>query len=341
MRYDVTIGIPVYNSEAYIRRAMESAMAQTYCSVELLIVDDGSIDDSLCVIESILKESERAENVRVISHRNNMGVSATRNEIINKAEGEYLFFMDSDDEIANFTISLLMDNARRYDAEMVFGSYEKIEIDGQRKVYKYPSVQFLEREQLARFAYRKYAGIQASACNYLIKTSLLRDNNLCFIDANFWEDFVFTFELVTYVSRAVLLPDITYSYYCREGSLSHYQKRLNIPKAEVLNNVRAINHLKDSSCVYKDKDYFPNRCLAIVLTDFYISCNVIKKRKNIVPAISNKEIRSFMRHPALLSQIVHFKQSRFKNLIFFVVSASPPFVCVFFIWLLGKIKSLI
>lgn len=341
MNYDVTIGIPVYRSEAYIRRALESALSQSYSSIEFLVVDDGSDDDSLNQIRYVVDRSVRTDQVRVVLHDKNSGVSASRNRIIDEARGEYIFFMDSDDEIADYTISLLMDNARRYDAEIVFGSYEKIEMNGSRNVYQYPSLQFLKEDQLAVYAYSKYGAIQASACNYLVKTSLLRHNNLRFIDVNFWEDFVFTFELVTYISRAVLLPNITYSYYCREGSLSHYQKRGYISKNEVLNNVHAIDYLKSNTHRFKGKEYFSNRCLYIVLTDYYIANFIIEQRNRIVPSVSNREIKSYMRHPASFFQILHFDQSRFNNLLFFLLGNLPSYLCVCTLRLLGKIKQII
>jgi len=340
MNYDVTIGIPVYRSGAYIRRALGSALAQSYSSVEFLIVDDGSDDDSLNQIRYVVERSAKSDHVRIISNDKNAGVSASRNRIIDEARGEYIYFMDSDDKIADNTISLLMDNARQYDAEIVFGSYEKIEMDGSRNLYQYPSLQFLKEDQLADFAYSKYGAIQASACNYLVQTSLLRNNNLRFIDVNFWEDFVFTFDLVSYISKAVLLPDITYSYYCREGSLSHYQKRDVISKSEVLNNVRAIDFLKSNTPLLKGKEYFSDRCLYIVLTDFYIANFIIKQRNRIVPSISNREIKSYMRHPASFSQILHFNKSRIKNLLFFLIGYLPSYLCVCALRFMGKIKQI-
>jgi hypothetical protein len=196
-------------------------------------------------------------------------------------------------------------------------------------------------DELASFAYRKYAGIQASACNFLVKTKLLRNNNIRFIDINYWEDLVFTFDLVTYVSCAVLLPDITYYYRCREDSLSHYQQRTRIAKEEVMQNVKAINYLKKTSLQYINKVYFPNRCYYIVMTDFYIACNILKRRKDIFPYISNSEIKSLMAHPATLSKICSFSQSRVKNMLFYMLSKIPSKLCVATIWCLGKFKKLI
>ena len=341
MNYDVTIGIPVYQSVDCIKQSMESALSQSYSSIEFLIVDDAGHDGTIDIIRDLQTSHPRGKDIRIVSHTDNLGVSKSRNEIIEKAQGNYLYFMDSDDIIAPNTISLLMQNILQYDAEIVFGSYEKIETSGKRTVYQYPSLQLLEKDALASFAYRKYAGIQASACNYLVKTSLLRENHLRFIDTNYWEDLVFTFDLVTFISRAVLLPDITYTYLCREGSLSHYQQRKKISKDEIIKNVKAINHLKQTSSILYNKVYFPHRCFNIVMTDFYMACNILKRRKDIHPSISNREIKALMSHPATWGQICRFKQSRLSNIMLFILGKIPSFLCVTTIWCLGKIKKLI
>ena len=341
MKYSVTIGLPVFQTIDFIRRSLESVLNQSYDSIEFLIIDDGSQDGVAEVVKKIASSHPRGEHIHLIIHASNMGVSFSRNEIIDKALGEYLYFMDSDDMISKDTISLMMEKAKQYDAEIVFGSYEKIEVSGEKIVYQYPSLQLLEKDQLANFAYRKYAGIQASSCNYLVKTSILRDNRLRFINTNYWEDLVFTFDLVTYISRAVLLPDITYSYLCRENSLSHYQQRKNISKEEILKNVRSIEHLKETSSQLCNKVYYPNRCYNIVMTDFYITCNILKRRNDIVPHISNQEIKSIMAHPATWSQICAFQQSRCRNMLLYGIGKLPSSLCVAAIWILGKLKKLI
>ena len=341
MKYDVTIGIPVYEAETYIFRAMESVLSQTFSSIEFLIIDDGCTDASMDIIRDFQAQHPRGKDIRIISHKQNKGVSAARNRIIDEAAGEYLYFMDADDVIADYTIDLLMRNIQVFNAEIVFGSYEKIWKEGEREVYQYPSIQLMGEDQMAIFAYRKYAGIQASACNYLVKTSLLRTSKLRFIQVNYWEDLVFTFDLVTLVSRVVLLPDITYTYYCHDHSLSHYQQRDQISKDEILNNVRTIDHLKETSSILYNKVYYPDRCYNIVMTDFYIACNVLKRRKDIIPAVTDDEIKTMMKHPASLCQICTFRQSRLKNLALFLLSRLPAFLCVAVVRMVGKMKKLI
>lgn len=341
MNYDVTIGIPFYRSIDTIDQTLESALSQTYESIEFLLIDDAGGDGSSVKVQDVIQHHPRGKDVRIISHEHNMGVATSRNDIIDEAKGEFIYFLDSDDVIAENAISLLMKNAREHDTEIVFGSYEKIDLDGRKTSCQYPYKVFTESDQLAAFAYRKYGGIQASACNYIVKTSLLRTNKHYFLNSNYWEDLVFTFDLVTYISRAVLLPDITYSYICRENSLSHYQQRKIISKEEIMKNVHAIEHLKKTSSILYNKVYFPNRCYNIVMTDFYIACNILKRRKDILPSISNDEIKTIMHHPAAWSQISTFQLSRCKNILLYMIGKLPDPICVATIWILGKLKKLI
>ena len=331
MSYDVTIGIPFYRSVDTIAQALESALSQTYESIEFLLIDDSGNDGSLAKVQDMIQHHPRGKDVRIISHEHNMGVAASRNEIIDKAQGEFVYFLDSDDVIDENTISLLMKHARVQDAEIVFGSYEKIDLDEV----------FTESDQLATFAYRKYGNIQASSCNYIVKTSLLRTNKHYFLNSNYCEDLAFTFDLVTLASRVVLLPDITYTYLCRPHSLSHYQERENVSKEEIMQTVHTIDYLKQRSSYLISKVYYPNRCYQVVMTDFYIACRILKLRNHIVPKVLNSEIKQLMRHPATFRQICSFRQSRIKNLFLYIIGKFPAFLCVFTIWCLGKVKKLI
>ena len=341
MKYDVTIGIPVYKSVDYIQRSMESALNQTYSSIEFLIIDDCGADGSMDIVEQMKAEHPRGSDIHIIRHEQNKGVAASRNRIIDEALGDYLYFMDSDDVIADNTVELMMAHTRQYDAEIVFGSYERIELTGDRTVCQYPAIQLLGEDELAIFAYRKYGGIEATACNYLVKTSVLREHHHRFILTDYWEDFVFTFDLVTMIKRAVLLPDITYSYLCRDNSLSHYQQRNLISKNEIMKNVHSIEHLKTTSSALVNKVYFPNRCFNIMMTDFYIACHILKRKKNIVPPFSNHEISKILSYPVTFRQICSFRQSRLKNIAFFLLSKLPSSLSIAAIWMTGKAKKIL
>lgn len=325
-RYEVTIGIPVYEVGERMRRSLESALAQTYPSVELLVVDDAGRDGSMDIVRELQQTHPRGGDIRVITHEENCGVAASRNDIIREAQGTYLYFMDADDEISENAIALLLENVRRYDADVSYGSYEKVELTGERHRYCYPS-QVLDGEgKLAHYAYEKYGRFQASACNCLMKLSLLRENGMAFPDASFWEDFAFTNELVTHVQRAVLLPDVTYCYRCRKGSLSHYQQREIISKEEVLRNARVVDGLKASSSCLREATYYPLRCRMLVQTDYYIVRHALKRRNSIVPRLTNGELKAVMRHPASLPEILTFREQRLANLLLYALGRLPAWL---------------
>ena len=341
MKYDVTIGIPMFNVEDYIERTMASALSQTFQNLEFLLVDDGSNDRTLDVVYKIKGNHPRGKDINIISHPKNLGPSISRNHIIDEAQGDFLFFLDSDDVIREDTISIMMAQVHESDTDIVFGSMEKITLSGERVLYQYPPMRFYEKDEFATFSYRKYAGIQASACNFLVRLSVIRDNGLKFFNSNYWEDFVFVLDLVTYIDKAVLLPDITYTYLCRCNSLSNFQQREVVGKDEVFRNIGVVEYMKSESSRLKQKPYYPQRCYVAVMTDFYISCTIINRRMNIVPPISNLEIKNLFSHPASFCQICSFRQFRLENLILYFIGKLPSLLCVSVIRILGKKKKLI
>ena len=341
IEYDVTIGIPVYQVEELIGRTMQSVLAQIYPSIEFLVLDDGCTDKSMEIVRWLQSTHPRGKDIRIVTHACNLGVSEARNRIIDEACGKYLYFMDSDDVINENTIALLFRHIQAFDADVVFGSYEKILPSGERIAYRYPQLSFEHEDEFANYAYRKYAGIQASACNYLVKMSVLRDNGLRFFKSNFWEDTVFTLELCTCVRRVVLLPEVTYSYIVRENSLSNNQNQSQITKADILQYFEAIETLKRNNGKIAMKAYYPNRCYIALMSDFYIMCNVLKKRKSLGFEIGDKELMSYMSHPATISEIWSFKVLRLQNLFFYMLGRLPYACGMTLIRVLAKIKGLI
>lgn len=341
MKNKVTIGIPVFKVEGYIRRTMGSVLSQTYDNIEFLVIDDASDDKSLDILYSIKETHPRGKDIRIISHEHNLGVSETRNQIIDEARGDYLYFVDSDDVIEKDTISLLMTQIEDNNLDIVFGSYERIDLSGERTLFQYPKMFFDNADSFADYAYQRYGGFQASACNYLVKLSLIREKKLRFFNADFWEDMAFTFNLITFAERIVLLPNITYTYLCRENSLSNSWHNDIIEKDKIVQYFGAVNLLKEDAHIYKTKSYYPKRCYIALMSDFYIVCNVIKKREYIVPSFKDEELHRFMMHPAPLEEIMRFRHRRISNLFLWALGELPPSFCMFWIKLIAKCKGLL
>jgi len=342
MKFIVTIGIPLYNSRDYISHTIQSVLDQSYQEIEILVVDDCSTDGSADVISRVQKSHSNGHKIRVLRQMNNMGVSASRNRIIDEAKGTYLYFLDSDDWIADDdTISRMVEIARKTDSDMVLGSYEKLWLsNGRSEVYQYDYNEFVDDDSFAKFAFRKYGGIQASACNYLVKTELLRSANIRFVDSDYYEDMIFTFDVATCVKRVVTLPEITYYYLFHDGSLSHSQFRDVIPKQEIDKTINCFNLLKKRYFQLLNKPYVSSWIYNILKTDFYILCVIMKNRKRVVPQFQFDEMKSIMSCPLPFIKIMS-GDFKFWNLFCYVVSSLPPILCVCVIWCIGKIRGLL
>ena len=136
MPYEVTIGIPVYNVEKYIRQTLESALAQTFPSIEFLICDDCGTDSSITIVEEYQLRHPRGKDIRILKQNKNKGVGCARNLIINEAQGKYLYFLDSDDLIVYDAIEVLYENARKYNSDIVYGSMEKVLVYDNNRRFK-------------------------------------------------------------------------------------------------------------------------------------------------------------------------------------------------------------
>ena len=158
MNYEVTIGIPAYKAVDYIEKTMESALNQTFDSIEYLIVDDCGNDGTIHIVERFQKEHPRGKDVHIIYNKQNLGIGKTRNIILEQAQGKYLYFLDSDDLIEPNTITLLLDFMKKYQCDVVYASYEKIDTlqSNSKQVYQYPSLFFDSNGQFAKYVFDQY-----------------------------------------------------------------------------------------------------------------------------------------------------------------------------------------
>ena len=345
MDYEVTIGIPLYNAERFIRRSLESALAQTFTSIEYLIVDDCSTDHSIDIVREIQTTHRRGTDIRIVRQPHNMGVGSARNRIIDEAHSSYIFFMDSDDIITPDAISIMHSRATHSNAQMVYGSYEKTtgetQYDRTTERHIYPDINLSGDDKPAEFAVSSYFRLQGAVWNCLFSKAFLQDTGTRFPPACYGEDTVFTYILITQATRVVLCSDVTYYYICREGSLSNYQSRGNIAKAEVLRNVATAAILKEYTARLSRKSYLGNWCYMTAMTDFYMICSAISKKDVITPRFSSTELRDIMTHPLTLKNIMQLKTARIKNIALYALSKMPPMLFTYIISITGKRKGLI
>lgn len=120
----ISIIIPVYNVSSYIEACLKSVFNQTYTDIEVVLVDDCGTDNSMEVAERVVSEFGWQERVKIIHHSHNRGLSAARNSGIQVSTGQYLFFLDSDDELPKEAMQSFMHYIERYgEADFLIGNY--------------------------------------------------------------------------------------------------------------------------------------------------------------------------------------------------------------------------
>lgn len=124
----VTVGIPCYNESKNILICLDSITSQTniFRNVEVIIVDDGSTDNTVEIIENYIKQHRLHKNIRVLTQENTGSPSTARNRIIDEARGEYIFFVDGDDYLGEGSLQNMYNLGKENDSDIVIGKYEGI-----------------------------------------------------------------------------------------------------------------------------------------------------------------------------------------------------------------------
>ncbi len=211
----VSVIIPVFNVEEYIEASFSSVLNQTYGDIECLLVDDCGNDRSMDIVERMVSEHPSAA-IRILHHPKNMGLSAARNTGLENSEGEYVFFLDSDDTITPNAIEEMVRLADEYGADVVDmnvsvfgGSY------GVLRPYEKQGV--LSSDQVTRMFLSNE--VHVSAWNKLIRKRFLTDNGIRFVAGLIYEDIPFTFTLCRNVKNYVIGCQYTYNYLIRKNSI--------------------------------------------------------------------------------------------------------------------------
>ena len=122
----ISIIIPIYNVEKYLEKCLDSILNQTYKNLEIILIDDGSTDNSPNICNSYCEKDKRIK----IIHKNNEGVSSARNKGIELSKGKYIVFIDSDDYVSNEHIEVLYDCIISNNVDLVISNLIDISEDG-------------------------------------------------------------------------------------------------------------------------------------------------------------------------------------------------------------------
>ena len=212
----ISVIVPVYKVEKYIERCLESIRTQEFSGFEVIMIDDGTPDNSAAIAEDFARRDSRF----CLYRQPNSGVGAVRNRGIMLAKGEYIAFVDSDDAIARNHLSVLYSAAEKADADIVCGSYyccnEKGE--GLRRSQLRKAKGVYPRDKIIGSAIRDVT-IRSYLWNKLWRRSLFVDNGVSF--PNRWfEDSAVVPMMFYYAKTVAVISDSTYIYTCRNNSIT-------------------------------------------------------------------------------------------------------------------------
>ena len=346
--YKVTIGMPVYGVEKYICKCLTSVLNQTFNDdIEVLVVDDLGPDKSMDIVRDIQKSHPKGNLIKILTQPQNMGCWAARNRILDEAQGKYLLLVDSDDYLSEDAVEKLYDAAEQYQAEAVYGSVESVDENGNSANFsqgdmKLPFKTLLEENELASYANQNlHATLYNFIWNVLLRMDFIKKNNLRFHETRFADDILFETDMQPLIERAVLLPEDTYYYVLRPGSLSNFQHRNVIKLSEIEQYIKIYSYIKNQVKQLKGKPYYEIRCAKVMIYMFYIICGALKNRNKITPHLSNEMICNAMKHPVGLSEMLTFKKYRYTNLAFWFIGSLPATLSVIALKTLGKVKNLL
>lgn len=218
----ISIIIPIYNVASYIENCLMSVVNQSYKNIEIILVDDCGKDNSIDIAKGFI--SSHSANWVSLVHDRNSGLSAARNTGVKHANGDYLFFLDSDDELPKDAIDIFVQNLQNYgDADFLIGNYI---IEGDFKFEKLATPTVLESTQEILNSYilgRWYV----MACGKLIHRGFFVKNALWFAERRLHEDELFSFRLALVAKRMITVQDNVYMYIIRTNSITTQRKEKN------------------------------------------------------------------------------------------------------------------
>ena len=222
----VTISIPIYQCENHIITCLQSVANQTYQNLEILLVDDLGSDNSMQLAEDFIQKNPEF-NFKILKNEKNSGLSVVRNVGIDNAEGKYIFFLDSDDEITPNCISKMVEIAEHEQVEMVCGNVKTIKLDSKEEIAAFRLQNTKEKiignkEIFESFIEGKFP---VPSWNKLILLDFLKQNKLYFKEGLFAQDDLQTFITILKLNSVCFFKEVTYLYYLHQNSVIHNRNR--------------------------------------------------------------------------------------------------------------------
>lgn len=281
----VSVVIPVYNVSDYLERCLHSVVNQSYRNLEIILVDDGSTDNSSIICDRYAKKDRRI----TVFHQSNQGVSAARNIALNEASGDFVVFVDSDDFLFPDSISNRL-KAMNEAYDLVMGRIQRVDETGaiidESRFEKQPTVNkiaFLEE-----LFNEEACGYQGFLFDKMFRAQIIKENSIIFnTKVKINEDRLFVFEYALYCNRVKYIPEILYVY-CQRAESATAKIKATVSSAE-LSAVLSFIEMRQLSQKSAPQIYH-------VLCTRSFECGLaLYKRTNRENSEVRKKLRTFMK----------------------------------------------
>lgn len=253
----ITVIIPCYNTEKWLAQTLDSVLAQTYNNLEILVIDDGSKDNSKTIAEEYEKKDER---IRLIEKENG-GVSSTRNLGIDVAEGSWIAFLDGDDILEPTAYEKLMTAVKKEDADVAFCSFTRFFPTGKTLVTKELSLDAVceNVQDIRPFLYSTPGktkdgvlytrDVHGSCCRSVFKKEILHTYSIRFhTDLRFAEDQIFMLEYLSHCQKATKVEESLLRYRANTKPWTYHNLKEN-----------HLNLLRYQTALVMDNSFFSKR----------------------------------------------------------------------------------
>lgn len=211
----VSIIIPVYNVEKYIERCINSVIKQSFTDLECILIDDCCTDNSMNICQNIINKYNGPISFIILKHNHSEGPSSARNTGTNIANGEYIFYLDSDDEITHDCISLLYNKVTKYpEVEIVQGCTIA---EKNKEYYSLNRYEKIESINDNNWIQQEFFNIEKSfpvdVWNKLIRKDFIKKHNIRFKDGIIHEDQLWSYDVMTKLQSICFVHSKTYIHY--------------------------------------------------------------------------------------------------------------------------------
>ncbi len=275
----ITVAIPVYNCENTLQKCLDSVINQSFKDIEILLINDGSPDNSEEICLDYMKKDERIKYIR----RENGGLASVRNLALSKAQGEYLCFVDSDDYIDADALSFMYEKAEKEQCDIVLCGYFTENGDAQQRViYVGEKGDALDLKEL------KAKNLIDPAWNKLYRLDFLKKTGVKFPEGEYYEDTFFNLSLMPFNPKITVYEECFYHYVLNMGSIT---RRYNKEKLSTIKDrarlLKSVTNGIDSYC-----DFYFIKCVFSSFIDMFFSLTKKKIKAAIKKEISNAEFKN-------------------------------------------------